>query len=423
MTASGGIPKMTCKRGCTVGKRLCAMLLLLSLLLSGCSVWMNEPFVSVTPHVEEYVQSDSAVAETAGSYDELYALLLKLIEAGTTQATVDVSEYTGNLELGLRRILYRVRREDPLAAYTVTDIVSQIAEVGVRHIVTIDISYIEDLDLFRQRKQAWGADGVKSRVETALKMAESRLLLEVNGYQEMDLQALVRQYYMEHPDEVMELPQVTVAVYPDRGNKRIMQIDFAYTHDRQTLLAMADEVQTMLTSASLYIRGQETQLARAERLSAFLRPMLTQEGTSVTPVYSLFHHGIADSHALAHIFWLLCQKNGLECRVVTGSKAGKDYCWNILSLDGATCHVDLMDSWLESDLVPRFDDEMDAYTWDTTLYPSCDRPETPPETQPEDTEPVREQTPPEEDTAPTEPEQTQPETQPETQSPSEETLP
>ncbi len=400
-----------------MGKKFCALLLLLSLTLTGCSGWMNEPFVSVTPHVEDYVQSDQPVAEVASGYEELYDLLLGLIEDGTAHATVDVSEYTGNLERDLRRATSRVRRENPLAAYTVTNITTAIAEVGVRHIVTMEIGYIEDLASVREMKRVWGSAGVSSQVETALKTAESRLLLEVNGYQELELEDLVRDYYMEHLDEVMELPQLTVAVYPDKGNERIVQIDFHYTHDQQTLVAMADEVQTMLTSAALYIRGQETQLARAERLGAFLRPMLTQEGTTLTPVYSLFHDGIADSHSLAHIFRLLCRENGLECQVVNGTKDGEAYYWNILTLDGTACHVDLMDSWLQDDLVPRFDDEMEVYAWEREDYPACPKPVDPPPTEPNDPPPTEDQTEPPEDTEPTAPEETSPETEPEEEIP------
>lgn len=399
-----------------MGKKLCVLLLMLVVLLTGCRGWINEPFVSVTPHVQEYVQPDQPVAEVATNYDGLYALLLRLIEDGTTQATVDVSEYTGSLERELQRAITRVRREDPLAAYTVTGITTQTAEVGVRHIVTMKIQYIQNLEIIREMKRVWGPAGVASQVETALKTAESRILLEVNGYQEQELEEVVRAYYMEHLDEVMELPRLTVAVYPDKGNERIMQIDFTYTHDRQTLVAMTDEVQTMLTSAALYIRGQETELARAERLGAFLRPMLTQSGSTTTPVYSLFHDGIADSDSLAHVFWLLCRDNGLSCQVVTGTKDGEDYCWNILMLDGVYCHVDLMESWLVDDLMPRYDEEMERYTWDGENYPACPKPIDPPPTQSSDDDPTEGQTGPEdtqleETEDATMPEETVPETE------------
>ncbi len=396
-----------------MGKKLCILLLIPIVLLSGCRDWMNEPFVSVTPHVEEYVQHDQPVAEVATDYDGLYALILRLIEDGTTQATVDVSEYTGALERELQRAITRVRRDDPLAAYTVTGITTQTAEVGVRHIVTMKIQYIQNLEIIREMKRAWGPAGVVSHVENALKTAESRILLEVNGYQEQELEDVVRAYYMEHMDEVMELPRLTVAVYPNNGNERIMQIDFTYTHDRQTLVTMTDEVQTMLTSAALYIRGQETELARAERLGAFLRPMLTRSGSTTTPVYSLFHDGIADSNSLAHVFRLLCRDNGLSCQVVAGTKDGEDYCWNILMLDGVYCHVDLMESWLEDDLIPRYDEEMERYTWDGGSYPACPKPVAPLPSQPEDTDPTEGQTEPED----TQPEATENATMPEESTP------
>lgn len=358
--------------------RLLLLLLVAVLCLGGCAGWMDGSFASVSPHAEVYAQTELAKQATASNYDELKKVLIRLVQSGVETAVVDVSQYSAELEQHIPTVIRDVQRTDPLTAYAVSAIEIKTSEVGVRHVAAVTIQYSKTAAQLRAIDTAWGANGIRTRVEAALDEAKSGLTLRVSAYEELDLQHMAEQYYFAHLDTVMECPIVTVDIYPKQGNTRILDIQFLYTTPQQTLLSMADEVQVMLTSAAGYVRGQETQTAMAERLNSFLRPLYSQQGVTSTPVYSLLFEGIGDDRWTANVFQLLCQQVELNCWVVEGTLDGDTRFWNILELDGEYYHIDLLESWALGSLSLRYDDEMVGYAWQTEQYPACDRPENPP---------------------------------------------
>ena len=386
---------------------LTVLTLALVTVLGGCRL-RDRTYGRVTPHAEAYVQTDPAELERASDDRELYDLLVRLIDSGVTSAVVDVSQYGENWQQDVEQVVADVRRSDPLAAYAVNGLQISTAEVGVRSMATVTISYSKTTTQLRAIQSAWGYEGIRSKVESALKNAEPSLTLRVTAYQFLDLNAIVQTYYRENLDQVMECPRVTVHTYPNHGTNRIMDIRFHYSTDQQTLQQMAREVQVMLSSASGYIRGQETELEKAERLSFFLQPLVSQEGSTTTPVYSVLYQGLGDSSAVATVFDLLCREVNLECQVVKGTWNGQEHCWNILRLDGVYYHLDLPCSWMQGAFRLTFDDEMSAYDWDTGIYPQCQRPQEPDPTENPDPPPEGGTTGDPDPTNPTEPEPTEP---------------
>lgn len=351
------------------------LLLALAFLLAGCSTWKRDTYVSVKPHAEGYAQTDPEDTEVASSYPELLELLEYLVQNYAGQATVDVSQYGEDLEADLERIVREVKRTDPLAAYAVGDIGLELAEVGARRVVSVTIDYCRTQEQLQEIQSAWGVNGVKNKVIQALEAAEPAITLRVTGYEPINLAVQVRTYYEEHLDTVMECPQVTVQVYPDSGNVRVMEIQFQYSTNQEALLRMKRDVQVMLDSAAGYVGGQTSERVKAERLYSFLRPLFVQAGPSATPVYSLLCVGVGDSQSMAMVYALLCRQAGLDCQVVSGSSNGREWHWNILCLDGVYYHADILADWEGGELTLRCDEEMTNYIWNTGMYPACPPPE------------------------------------------------
>lgn len=393
-----------------MGRKIAGAACLLTVaLLAGCTGWMEGSFTSVTPHMEAYTATQPADSEAVKSYEELTALLLRLVEEHVTLASVDVSQYPDTLEEDLEKAIAQSKSEDPLTAYAVEDIRAEVAEVGARRVASVTVSYRRTELQVREIQPAWGADGVRAKVRQALEGAESRLVLRFNGYQSLDLNQYVEEYYREHLDVVMECPRVTVTSYPERGTVRILEISFQYTQTQENLLNMRQGVQIILSSAAGYVRDQTSQRVKAQRLFSFLAPLINQEGSTSTPVYSLLCQGTGDSQSVATVYCLLCTQAGLECQVVSGTRDGEPWYWNILLLDGEYCHVDLTADLQTGELIPRFDPEMEAYAWNIKQYPACPVPEPPaPETE-EPGETVGQETLPEPTQEETEPEETAPE--------------
>ncbi len=205
----------------------------------------------------------------------------------TDQATVDVSQYDGNLEKELDLATREVMETDPVVAYAVEDIRLQQTEVGVRQMVSVEILYSRTQEEIQAIQSAWGESGIKNRVIGALERAEPAITLQVANYQPVNLDRFVRTYYEEHLETIMECPQVVVQVYPDQGSERVVEIQFRYSISQETLLQMRRDVQVLLNSAAGYVEGLTSEQVKANRLYAFLRPLFVQSRPSETPVYSL----------------------------------------------------------------------------------------------------------------------------------------
>ena len=289
------------------GKMALPVLALLCL-LTGCTAWTGDSYVSVTPHAEGYAQTEPGDVAEAASQEELTEVLARLVKNHTDQATVDVSQYDGNLEKELDLATREVMETDPVVAYAVEDIRLQQTEVGVRQMVSVEILYSRTQEEIQAIQSAWGESGIKNRVIGALERAEPAITLQVANYQPVNLDRFVRTYYEEHLETIMECPQVVVQVYPDQGSERVVEIQFRYSISQETLLQMRRDVQVLLNSAAGYVEGLTSEQVKANRLYAFLRPLFVQSRPSETPVYSLLCVGAGDSRSVAMVYGLLCRR-------------------------------------------------------------------------------------------------------------------
>ena len=103
--------------------------------------------------------------------------------------------------------------------------------------------------------------------------------------------------------------------------------------------------------------------------------------TSNTPSYSLLHHGVGDSRAFAVVYASMCRRAGLECRIVTGTRNGEPWTWNMVRDGELYFHVDLLRSSLSGGFREYTDGEMGGYVWDYSNYPACNLPYVPLETE------------------------------------------
>ena len=215
-------------------------------LLAGCTAWMGGSYASVTPHAEGYAQTEPVDTAVASSQSELISVLARLVKNHTDQASVDVSQYEGDLEKELDLAVLKVMETDPVVAYAAEDIRLQQTEVGVRQMVSVEITYSRTQEELQAIQTAWGENGIKSRVTAALERVEPAITLQVTNYQPVNLDLFVRTYYEDHLETIMECPQVVVQVYPEQGSERVVEIQFLYSASQETLLQMRQEVQLSL---------------------------------------------------------------------------------------------------------------------------------------------------------------------------------
>ena len=342
----------------------------LSLLLGGCG-WLNGSFVSVTPH-EAPKQVAHADTITAANYKDFLAALKQLVAAGTEVAAIHVEEYPEKaLEVGVRRAVYNVMHNDPIGAYAVEDIQYEIGSSSGLPAVSIAVTYRHNSTELQRIRRAVSIPQVQIIVANALESYEAGIVLLVGQYEDTDFSQFVQDYAREHPETIMEVPQVTQALY-GTGESRVVELIFSYQTSRDSLRRMQAQVKPVFESAVLYVSGDGDDYQKFSQLYAFLMERFDYKlETSITPSYSLLRHGIGDSRAFAQVYAAMCRDAGLTCMTVTGTRDGEPWTWNII-LDGEEYyHVDLLRCSERGKYRELMDEEMEGYVWDYSDYPAC----------------------------------------------------
>lgn len=348
--------------------RLMVLAVLLSLLLCGCS-WMDGSYLSVTPHQEQNT-SIQVKERTASNYLELRNALEDMVDSGVENAVINVAGYRQDLvKDGIANAVLYATHRYPLGAYAVDEITYEIGVGGGRPAISVNITYIHGRSEIRAIENAADMNDVKQLVQKALSECNGNVVAWVKSYQATDLLQTVEDYMKENPDIVMEMPQISVGVYPDAGSSRIVEVKFTYDTSRESLRQMQEQVRRIFASAQLYINSDATSEQKCAQLYTFLMERFDyQMQTSITPAYSLLSHGVGDGGAFASVYAAMCRKAGLDCRLISGARDGKNWYWNIVQEDGVNYHIDLLRCNEEGQFQRLTDSQMEGYVWDYTAY-------------------------------------------------------
>lgn len=394
-------------------QKLIPILLCCTLLLSGCGL-SGGRYVSVTPHQEQRQSTQNEAAVAANSLDLIH-VLEDMIQDCTENGVIYIPEYPAeNVERGMEVAVGYVMTTYPLGAYAVEDIAYEVGTTGGLPAMAVSITYRHSDVEIRQIRNISQMAEAQPLVAEALESYDARLVMRVELYFETDFQQMVRDYAETYPEKVMEIPQVTVGIYGSSAD-RVVELSFAYQTSRDSLRQMQNQVKPVFEAAELYVSGDAAERQKYSQLYAFLTERFDyQVETSITPAYSLLHHGVGDSRAFATVYAAMCRRAGLECMVVTGTRSGEPWVWNIINVNGIYQHVDLLWCNAQGRFQERADRDMDGYVWDYSAYPECPVIRTPepseeasvqPQPSQQETEPAEQETVPE-----TEPEELPPET-------------
>ena len=152
-----------------------------------------------------------------------------------------------------------------------------------------------------------------------------------------------------------------------------MELSFTYQNSREALRQMQQQVRPVFEAASLYVSGEGSDHQKFSQLYGFLVERFDYKlETSITPAYSLLCHGVGDSRAFAEVYASMCRRVGLECLIVTGTRDGDPWTWNMVKDGEKYYHVDLLRRLDSSDFREYSDGEMGGYVWDYSAYPACE---------------------------------------------------
>ena len=349
-------------------KKILLLILIVSILLTGCS-WLDGEYHSVKPHSSNGNKLPNDVVTVSG-YTQLRDALMEMVSSGKQNSTF----YLSNLSLDevdryIQTAINHVRRNCAIGAYAVEDITYESGTSGGIAAIAVDVTYIHGRQEILRIKNAADMAGVKSLITFAVNNFETSLVVKVDQYEVLDVESFVQEYANLNPHLCMELPQVTATTYPERGKERVLEITFTYTTSRDTLRIMQSMVSPIFSAAELYVHGSEGKQQKYEQLYSFLMERFDYNiDTSITPTYSLLRYGVGDSKAFAQVYSIMCQNVDLECRVVSGTRDGEAYYWNLIRYGDVDYHVDLLMSDDIGEFTVMLPEEMSGYVWDYSQY-------------------------------------------------------
>ncbi len=345
----------------------CSLLLCIAL-LCGCSYWMNGVYSNMTPnHSSQEGQTEDVIV--VSSDETVRSALVSLVEAGEQKALLyatGLSEVM--MEYHMDNAITYLKTRNALGAYAIKEVSYEIGSHMGSPAISVDITYEHNRAEILRIKKATNMDDVLHLLRLALEDFQTDLVVRVARYNNRDLVQYAQDYMDRNPQKCIEMPQMTISVYPNTGSERVIEIRFNYQTSRDTLRDMQQSVSDVFTSAQYYIDPEAPTSEKFAQLYAFLMPRYAYKlDTSITPSYSLLRHGVGDSKAFATVFSAMCRQVELDCEVISGTRHGEAWHWNVVSVDNVYYYVDLLANPEGNTIVFKTQEEMNGYVWDFSI--------------------------------------------------------
>ena len=320
-------------------KRLLVLGLCLTLLLTGCSAMLDRPYTSVVAHAEHPVTGEDDSTVQVESYSELVSAVLYFVSQSTQQGTVRLVNYDGDVEEDLNRACLEVAKDDPLGAYAVDFIKNDYTRVRASYGANIYITCRRTPEQIRSLVSVTGAGAIRAELGDALADFQPELALRVGYFAEDEayITALARQAYYDTPAAALGMPEIAVALYPDHGTQRIVELTLSYSQDPDLLRRKSKELTARAEELTGQIAArQDTREGRLWLLYQMLPDWVSglpdgaSEGSGRSTAWDALVGGGADSEGLALAFELLCDQLEIDCTVVEGTLEGEPHFWNAL---------------------------------------------------------------------------------------------
>ena len=345
--------------------------------LSGCASIFDKEYIAITDYVDASTPPQQEGTVQVENYLELKLAINKLITAHEESGSLDFSSYKGeNISDDLAAACNEVRSETALAAYVVDYISYDLDRLVSYYEAEVYVYYLHTQEEVEAIVSVGTVSGLYDAVSAALEQMSSGLVVMVtaSGASEAEVAGYVTEAYFENPLSCVNLPTTEVTMYTGGGLQRIYEINLDYGASVASLASRKEILSAELTE----LAGRVTSRGEAYRaLQAATVVMETCASNAETgdTLWDAVHLGAADSRGMALAFKALCDIVEVDCTVVAGRLDRAEHYWNIVTVDGASYHVDVSAA-AERGLAATFfisdADMWGHYWWDNENYPQCD---------------------------------------------------
>lgn len=338
--------------------------------LSGCGFWMNGDYLSVTPHKLANDQSGKVITEVS-SYNQLRNILSINVSSCMEKIVVSTESFNdATVGFYAQTAIDYVMENTPVGAYAVKNINYEIGTNRGASAVVFNVLYRYPVTDILSMKVAGDSDEIMGLAIQTMEEQKESLLVRTDNYSETDFEKRVYDYIMIHGDRIVEMPEYTVSVYPEKGEKRIVKMEFDFNTDPRSIKNKKQLLKDAMGRIEGTVESQQV-MDIYEGFYKYLSENTTYSSKqSDTPVYSLLCEQTGDSRAYAMTFAALCRRADLDCLVITGTYNNVQRYWNLVAFRGQYYHLDILSCQEAGEFVLNTSQEMSGYLWDQDAYPS-----------------------------------------------------
>lgn len=331
-------------------KSILALALLLCLCLTGCTDLLERSYQVSTAHVDRPATAGDPSVLQASDYRELVSAVLYFVSQGEETGSIQLLDYPGDVETALAAACLEVATEDPLGAYCVDYIRHELTRVVSYDQATLSIHYRRTMEQVDSMVRVTGTSAIRTELREALSQFRDEVVLRMAYFAgDADTIAnLIRQAYYDNPTAALGFPQVEIALYPESGRERVVEILLTYPGSAEELLKKGEALTARAGELARPL-GELTRESAALRTAQILRGAADYDPQGEDTPYAALVEGSANDQGLALAYLLLCQGEALSCQVVEGTikEPGEDgesvtasRFWNMLSLSGERRYLD-----------------------------------------------------------------------------------
>ena len=350
-----------------------AILTAAALLLSGCSSMLSREYTEIAVHNTAPTTEGNTSTLRAESYQELVNALIYLISQHDETGSIRLYFDSEDVESELENACLEVVQESPLGAYAVEYIKPSVSFVVSYYQADLQIQYRRTREQISSIVSATGTSAIRSELENALDTFSEECVLRISYFSEDEnyIRALFQEAYYSTPGAALDLPELSVTIYPDTGRQRIVEILLTYHLDIDELVRRKDLLELTCQEMLQSIRP----LSGDRQLSATAQAVLDAGGYLSDGGNTAYHallEGGADSEGLALAMALACQELGTDFQVVQGTFNDQEHFWLAASTQEGWRHLDLS-RWSGQGELFFTDQELEnlGYEWNRERVPAC----------------------------------------------------
>lgn len=345
--------------------------------LSACASIFDKEYIAITDYVDASTPPQQEGTVQVENYLELKLAINKLITAHEESGSLDFSSYKGeNISDDLAAACNEVRSETALAAYVVDYISYDLDRLVSYYEAEVYVYYLHTQEEVEAIVSVGTVSGLYDAVSAALEQMSPGLVVMVtaSGASEAEVAGYVTEAYFENPLSCVNLPATEVTMYTGGGLQRIYEINLDYGASVASLASRKEILSAELTELAGRVTSRG-EAYRALQAATVVMETCASNAEAGDTLWDAVHLGAADSRGMALAFKALCDIVEVDCTVVAGRLDRAEHYWNIVTVDGASYHVDVSAA-AERGLAATFfisdADMWGRYWWDNENYPQCD---------------------------------------------------